>query len=507
MGTRGFFAYRYKRLYYRQYAPRDAHIGSYGRGQIFLGLIPHVSALQDWIEDTIEMLEDAETCEQCDHDYDDVLFLKTHRYQTTYDNDWMFVVGYSISWTYVIDLDNLAFIVNGYDYWRLDRLPANLIDYYDYDGLKDDIPEHCLCTDIDLWPPHDFDEEDCQKSYEALHPAIVPAAEWGAPTWDKLSMSQRFSIEITHNLLHELSPSLTQAYIPYIRARIGEYCWDILCASIPALPIFQDNLLEDFDLSPRTLYSGTTRDGTRPGYPNMRSFRTNQPFKIGDTRSIEYFWVRGCLVTFCTRLSEPMFVALEVTQMLRKLRRSKLPESVGIILSSQQTLVVVALDGTKVRHSPVLDIRAASDVPGGASDGRLLLTSLLNSPSHSLSLPWRTRPHQPLSRTSNPTAALPSEILQMIIHCADIDMGTYLALCRASRSIRSVCLANPQVGDYTVLRKVPDFDSIFIARGLGDNTEKTIKIWWQRSESLYHSHGKWKFQEVSPEELTELEEE
>ncbi|CUA71670.1 hypothetical protein RSOLAG22IIIB_04716 [Rhizoctonia solani] len=493
MGTRGYFAYRYNRVYYRQYAPRDSYPD--GRGQSFLDLVPrNPSVLQAWIANTIDMLENTETVERDD-------FEECEYYQEIRENDWVFLIGLGIDWTYVIDLDNFAFTVNGRDHWRLDRLPRDLTDYYGGAGLEHDIPDEFLCPEVDLWPAPNFDVEERQRRYEALQSVVIPASEWGAPTWDELSISQHFSIDITHHLLQETSAILSYAYMPHIESRVGKFCWDMLCASIPGLPIFQDSDFEKFNLSPQTLLSGHNKR-VQPAYHKMRSLQTSNPFKLNDTKSIEYFCVRGCLVTFCVRLGEPIYVAHEVEQMVRKIRRGGPSGSVGIILSSQQELVVVAVDGLEVRHSPVLDIRATDDAPGRASDGRLLLTHLLRPSTGVLPLPWRSpQPHRPLSESSSCMEALPPEVLRIIIQYADT--GAYLALCLVSRSIRSLCLANPRVGDYTILRKVPNFESIFVARSVDDNVEKTVELWWQSNEIDYSDHGKWEFEEVSLEELGE----
>ena len=104
------------------------------------------------------MLETAETFER--HDLEENDF----GYQVVYDNDWIFQ-HFNIDWTYVIDLDNLTFTVNGFDHWRLDSVPDYLDEYYGYEGLKREIPGDCLRTEIDLWPTPEFDEEERQQQY------------------------------------------------------------------------------------------------------------------------------------------------------------------------------------------------------------------------------------------------------------------------------------------------------------------------------------------------------
>lgn len=111
----------------------------------------------------------------------------------------------------------------------------------------------------------------------------------------------------------------------------------------------------------------------------MNSLETGEAFK---SLKSDYCWIRGCLITFYLRLDDPIYVAREVEQMVQKMRHDghRYPESVGIILSSQQELVVVTVDDLETRHSPVLDIRTTprGERPGRATDGRLLMTYLLS---------------------------------------------------------------------------------------------------------------------------------
>ncbi|KDN43824.1 hypothetical protein RSAG8_05817, partial [Rhizoctonia solani AG-8 WAC10335] len=473
MGTRGYFAYRYKRKYYRRYLSCGAC--PLWDGRRLAGTVPRDPyAFKDWVADRIMTLENAKTCDTrnvvvhpAEGDGADDL-----GFNVTYDLEWTFTDGY-IEWTYVIDLDNLVFTINGTVHLRLDNMPPDLGDYSSLEGDELLIPQEYICAKVDLWPAPNFDTEERQQQYKALQPTIVPATEWGAPTWDELSVSQRFSIEITHSLLRRTSHKFACAYAPFIRCDIGRFCWSVLCASAPALPIFQRDVLGGIGLSSRTLSCGET-DGlyTLGAYLRMYSLESGEHSK---SLGRDYCWIRGCLVTFCTHLDDPIYVAHEVEQMVQKMRHDEYPESVGIILSSQQELVVVAVDGPKIRHSPVLDIRTTDrgERPGRATDGRLLLTYLLSSPLTVSPLPWRTQPRRPPTVSSRSITGLPPEVLRIIINYLDIQ--SYIPMCRVSRSIRSVCVANPRVGNYTVLHRIPGFMSVFAARSTNDNGLKIIK--------------------------------
>jgi hypothetical protein len=135
-----------------------------------------------------------------------------------------------------------------------------------------------------------------------------------------------------------------------------------------------------------------------------------------------------------------------------------------------------------------LDISTTRDgeQPGNASEGRLLLTHILSSPSSTLRLPWRAAP----TRRALSIPKLPQDVLRTIILYTNL--RTYLSLCRVSRLIRSICIANPRVGKYTLLHMVPGSEATFVAHSPGDNALKTISLEW-----VYY--GGWKITEIAPE--------
>ncbi|CAE7140813.1 unnamed protein product [Rhizoctonia solani] len=495
MGTRGYLFYHYGGRYYRRYLSCDAYPS--GHGQELVNAIPRdPSAFKDWVEKKIIMLENTEgSDEEVVHpdigetDNDELGFEVT-------DYADLSVGGY-IEWTYVIDLDNYRLVVNDIIHFHLDNLPLYLDDF-PFDDIS-------YVRRGKRWPTPDFDKVACQRDYDALQPIVVPASEWGAPIWDELSVSQQFSIEITHQLLRKMSGIFKYAYAPSVRTQIGAFCWNVLCASIPALPFFRENYFKEMNLSPRTLVSGHHHYiDIRPAYKRMHSITCDgsSDSRSSDSSPLKYFWVRGCLVTFCTHLDESIYIAHEVEQMVQKMRLDGHTECVGIILSSQRELVVVAVDGLEVRHSPVLRIRTVAKGPGRASEGHLILTHLLSPPATTSSLPWRkTQPRRSPPASSSLISNLPHEILQIII--GHLDMQAYLALCRVSRSIRLVCVANPRLGPYTVLGKVPEFETIFAARGVDDDKLKMVDVQWCRARHIF-SDSFWTFQEMSSKEFDEM---
>ncbi|CAE6472055.1 unnamed protein product [Rhizoctonia solani] len=496
MGTHGSFAYRYNGRYYRQLYWHDAYPS--GHGQWLIDAIPRdPSAFKDWVADRIKMLENARTGYEEVYHPSDGGDADGLNFQLVHNADWTFS-----KWTYVIDLDNLRYVVNGTINFNLDNLPLYLDDF-PFDDL-----EHNDDHRGDCWPPPNFNTEESQKNYDTLQPIVVPANEWGAPTWDQLSVCQQFSIQITDHLLRETAGKFDYAYAPSVRSHIDAFCWNMLCASAPALPLFQ---WDDIDSENMCLSRQTLSPGSPPGFDIRRTrmphagmsfLLDNKPPDYTEGKPIEYFWVRGCLITFCLRLVEPTYVTHEVEKMVRKMRLDGSSESVGVILSSQQELVVVAVDGLQVRHSPVLTIRAVGERPGRPSEGRLILTYLLSPTCTTTPLPWRiTQPYQSSSTSPTSIADLPSEVLRIIVH--QVDIGTYLALCCVSRSIRSICVANPRVRCYTMLHKIPGFETFFAARSAIDGTLKTIALRYCRYPERY-SKSFWQFRDVSSEEFEKL---
>ncbi|CAE7182906.1 unnamed protein product [Rhizoctonia solani] len=418
----GYFAYRYKRKYYRQLLVGDISPYDSGDGARLGNTVPrNPSDLKGWVADRIAMLENAKTYDTNDPD-DEVVHPEDGvgaddlGFNVTYDLQWT-LAGLKSAWTYVIDLDNLVFTVNGVIHLRLDNMPPDL-ESYDYVYPSNvPIPQEYICSRVNLWPAPNFDPDERQRKYEALQPIIIPVSEWGAPTWDKLSPSQQFSIEITHYLLRKYTYQFAIAYKPAIREDIIQSCWSVLSASLPALPLFPNDNIDGMKLPPRTLScSNKWANATHIQGPcsRMHALKSGEPFKSFDK---DYCWVRGCLITLCTHLDDPIYVAHEVEQMVMKMRHDGHSESVGIILSTQMELMAVAMDGPQTRHSPVLDIRTThrGERPGKASDGRLLLTYLLSPPLTVSPLPWRVQSHQPRTIASNSITGLPPEVLHMII--------------------------------------------------------------------------------------------
>ncbi|KAG8679799.1 hypothetical protein FRC11_003280, partial [Ceratobasidium sp. 423] len=337
-------------------------------------------------------------------------------YELVRDADWTLGSEY-IEWTYVIDLDNRVFTINGRVHLRLDNMPPSnpgLGSYHHSNILE--IPSEYLSHTVDLWPAPQFHIEERQQAYNLLGATIVPESQWGALTLDKLSVSQRFSVERADFLLRITTCEVDLAYASRYQRRIGRFCWNVLCAATPGVPLLH------YDAKPGAKIIASRPRGVVPrtmvektGTNIFKCFEANQR---GD-----YCWVRGRLITFCVRLGEQAFVVHEVEQMVQKMRHDGHAECIGIILSGQREMIAVAVeDGLKptriVRHTPVLNVCPNRNGLEEASDGLLLLVHLLSPILTVPELPWRT-PRSCQSACIWSRTTLPVEVLQHIIHYAD----------------------------------------------------------------------------------------
>ncbi|KEP50059.1 hypothetical protein V565_087240 [Rhizoctonia solani 123E] len=446
MATRGYFAYRYKRRYYRQYIPHGAYPEYWGNK--LAQLVPRDPHKREaWIHATTVMLEKAEL-KDAEREEDEYEIDTEGLFNSIIDSDWTFLDNdIDIDWTYVIDLDNNAFTVDGSTHFKLDDMPPESIglEFFfedEYPGRvlqvntrsQPQLSRH-LTTVVDLWPGPLFDVDKAQEEYETLNPTILPYSKWKLPTWSTLSVSQKFAMKRLQIVLDKYSHILDKGYLIHDSRFLGCICWQITCASTHVLPICptRDSLsysnsltlmgFKDFE---RGHFARVLQPEPTPYGWNPDSFCYR-----------EYLRIAGCMVAYCPILDQPAFVASEVRQMVDNIRNSKGPlNGTGIILSGRHALVVrveMNESGLRVCHSPVMDIY---DCEGRVSEGALLLVHFLQrDPS--------------LHRTHDQSFPLPPEIMTQIVRYADF--GTYLCLTLVSWSVRAICLAYPRIGEYTVI--------------------------------------------------------
>ncbi|KAG8744251.1 hypothetical protein FRC11_013584, partial [Ceratobasidium sp. 423] len=287
---------------------------------------------------------------------------------------------------------------------------------------------------IDLWPAPRFDVTEARQQYVELQPAIAGLAEWGTPTWDSLSVPQRLAAIIVRTLVYDYSDELALAHYPTVWHKVGLFCWQVANAAAPSHLI-----CPPLSVTPQNDVLYVRTDLAREPRSTIQTIHHHMGGKGTLGR---YCWFRGCLITFCPRLDEPTYVMHHVAEMVHRLRSHGGTSGIGVMMSGWHT-ISVAVDGSEIRHSPVVELHDGKEL----KEGILLLMHLLSPTFTCLKTPWRAEP--PIHQTSSVSSALPDDVLRQIIHYTDIE--TYLSFHLVSRNIRSICLAYPRVGHHILL--------------------------------------------------------
>ncbi|KDN43382.1 hypothetical protein RSAG8_06166, partial [Rhizoctonia solani AG-8 WAC10335] len=411
-----------------------------------------LSKLREWITKLSNTLPDKKACKK---------FFRWEEYDVCTDSNWTLTDSH-FEWTYVIDLDNRVFTVNGAIHFKFDSLPPlrakgskfGFVDYFeDMSEPLPEIPAEYL-TSIDIWPKFKFEAEKDQQEYSALQPrfkfeaekdqqeysalqpTITTLPEWNAPTWNTLSVSQHLSVSLIKTLVYDYSDELSLCYYSSMWPKLGVLCWDVANAAATS-----HLLCPPEDASPQsdTIYILDTAYTSNSSLPSPHS-ATHYYLQHKGTMG-RFCWFRGCLITFCPRLDDPAYMTHKIVQMVQRLRKNDRTQGVGIIMSGWH-VVSVTVDGSDVRHSPVLELHDGKE----PKDGALLLMHLLSPTFTRSKAPWLT----PLSPTPyNTRPVLPDDVLHQIIHFVDFD--TYLRLPLVSCYFRSIYLAHPRIGSHTLL--------------------------------------------------------
>lgn len=337
-----------------------------------------------------------------------------------------------------VDLDNKAFTINGVTHLKLDVDKILQDMSFCPAGATRAIPkrpstfQHDVSKVLDLWPKPSFDTVTAERRYRNLRPLEVALTEWGAPTWESLSVAQALPLSLVKSIIKEYRHHLAYPYLSGTQAIIGKFCWQIMCTIAPSTPIYRAGNPQDlgcrYNEDPTLFRSFRACLLTSPTY-----FKRSQKY---------YYWFRGCLVTFCTRLDGPEYLMHEVASMTENIRKKGRTDGVGIIISSWQVVAVAVDEALGVRHSPALNFHNDREELG---DGALLLAHLLSPALTTPKVPWHPSPRV----SCNHSMILPVEIMQQIVSFADF--STYLCFRRVSKTIREICLSKPRIGNHTVL--------------------------------------------------------
>ncbi|KAG8695974.1 hypothetical protein FRC11_001064, partial [Ceratobasidium sp. 423] len=254
-------------------------------------------------------------------------------------------------------------------------------------------------TTADLWPAPSFDVTQAQQQYDEFRPIMVSLSGWGTPTRDSLSVSQRLGTSIVKTLVDDYSGELALAQYSSVWHKIGLFCWQVANAAAPSHLIFPPlNATPQNDvLYVRTDLVKEPESVTRTIHHHMGGKGT-----LG-----RYCWFRGCLTTFCPRLDEPAYTMHHVAEMVHRLRNHGRTRGVGVIMSGGQ-IIGIAIDGSEVRHSPVVELHDGKEPKGGM----LLLTHLLSPTFTILKPPSYAEPPITTHQRHNVSSILPDDVLR-----------------------------------------------------------------------------------------------
>ncbi|QRW02538.1 hypothetical protein RhiLY_01537 [Ceratobasidium sp. AG-Ba] len=399
------------------------------------------------------------------------------------DNIWL-TFDRNHVFAYVFDMDYRAFTILGRCHFNMDNMPpvdTNISRYvHNYESIS---PAYKM--PVFYWPRPTFDADATSAEYTGYRPRILALHDWGTPTWESLSTSQSLSVDLTKSLISDYRGVLAEPSLEVNFGRVVMLCWRIICAAAPShlfytaayaserIPVVSTRMFNYTSLGPE-FGSGGPRACMMYTSLRLHIDYKEEPFPR------PYCWFRGCLIKFCLRLDEEIYVKAEVVRMVDRLKNSSQAGEVGIVMSSYQ-LVVVAVDSLGVRHSSVLDFH---DNKGGAKDGLLLLAHLLR-PSLTLCNTTQAN-HQPIP--NHPSSRfLPEDIIRHILSFTD-EETYYFALPYVSRLVRAICLLRPRVGDYTILAANED-GSYRARRTNGTVPEVRVKLSQEPRTSHSQKHS------------------
>ncbi|KAG8701263.1 hypothetical protein FRC08_004192 [Ceratobasidium sp. 394] len=323
------------------------------------------------------------------------------------------------------------------------------------------VPGQYLTT-VSYWQALDHDVDAILNEYTSLQPRILSLEDWGAPTWNSLSTSQRFSAELVKTIVSDYKDILGAPDLMSEQPKILLICWQVACAAATSHILCP---VQSASLPETTLYMTVAH-----GHLDYKDedIKRVVPYRMSATHySRVYCWFRGCLIKFSLRLDEDTLLHHEVENMVKQLRRNGRSEGIGIMMSSNQ-LVAVAVDESGIRQSPLLDFH---DAGGNVGEGLLLLLHLLSPAMTVNKTPWVSAPTVPDCGFS-PT--LPEELIRHILRFTDFD--TYhFTLPLVSRLIRSMCLARPRFGDLVLTAANPD-ESYQVLPSNGPTAEMRVKL-------------------------------
>lgn len=379
--------------------------------------------------------------------------------------------GY-LTWTYLIDLDNEVFTVNGIVHFSLHTIPHRTWpQYLDYSrSYGDRYWDYARCSlvlpntpmeyigNVSRWSKPDFDSAKVAHEYASLSALETAPAEWGVPSWNSLSVSQKLSATLIQSVLLDHSVIFSNPDVAGARRSVNLCCWQLFSAAAPSLlhcPPTANAQLEESGIlidkkkprwrglsKPHSLQANTHLwpDGERDDY--YKKAKANKE----DTWDHIYWTLRGCLVGFCPRLDGPDFVKSEVLLAVDALKRSPSSKSVAILCSGRHVVAISLQEGT-VRHTPALLVHDKTLV---MQSGALLMIHLLEASTGNKN--FENLVESQIEGAGLTSGILSADVFCEVIHFADYD--TYQQLSMVCRYARSVYLSHPRINESILIRAI-----------------------------------------------------
>ncbi|KAG8702254.1 hypothetical protein FRC08_003593 [Ceratobasidium sp. 394] len=156
--------------------------------------------------------------------------------------------GFDIDWTYVIDLDNRAFTINGLMHFRLDNIPPGSLNAYLWRIPSPEYPgETCIPTyahppstpveyiaTVSRWPSPRFNVSQTCEEYAQLAPIVLSANDWGAPTWWSLTIVQQLSATLVQTILLDSAEKMANPDVVKMQSAFDICRWQLLSAAAPS---------------------------------------------------------------------------------------------------------------------------------------------------------------------------------------------------------------------------------------------------------------------------------
>ncbi|KAG8742860.1 hypothetical protein FRC10_000839 [Ceratobasidium sp. 414] len=479
MGTRPYRTYRYKSkdLYAITSRHMDLQSGMWICNQAYTtaASTPISDALEReaWIETVIKVLQEGvdERHRENIEDQEETMTIpepyKDHEisFSSILDtNEWI-VSNTMTAWTYVIDLGYRAFTINGQLHFNLDNMPNELKDYIDGESILH-VPEAHLTT-VSLWPDPEFDADAVPAEYETHQPLLVGSS--GGMGGTHLEYFH-LSVELVKTIISDYQGAMKYPEFAYTWPEIVRAGWQIVCAAAPS-HLFcppQSRALSSSEKYFQVL-DGYRRNRLLNGMVYASSkYTVEVHFHLSGERIFHvYCWFRSCLITFCLRMDEDAYFKHKICRMVGQLQSNGRTGGIGIVISSFQ-MVAVAVDGSEVRHSPLLELYNTN---GDVQDGVLLLVHLLSPALTTHKLPWTSPPLLP---HPNPSATVPEDIIRHILPFTDGESYRFILLL-VSRFMRQLCLERPRVGDY-ILSGINSNGTFMTLKYRGQVTEVRAKL-------------------------------